>query len=60
MQVRLIATDGTGTGEGLTVSPERTFKTGSRGYNVSTKLVVNGVRYQFSGNMIEIGSKPGI
>lgn len=37
---------------------ERTFKTGSRGYGLYGKIVVDGVRYQIACNIIEIGSKP--
>lgn len=36
----------------------RPFKTGSRGFNASGKVTIDGKRYQVSCNLIEIGSKP--
>ena len=40
------------------IGEERIFSTGSRGYNSSCKIEINGKRYQVSLNIIEIGSKP--
>lgn len=37
---------------------EKEFSTGSRGFTVFGKALINGKRYQFSGNLVEIGSKP--
>jgi hypothetical protein len=37
---------------------EREFKSGSRGYFVGGKCVIDGKRYQVSMNITEIGSKP--
>lgn len=34
------------------------FSSGSRGYHVSGKIVLNGKRYQLSAPIVEIGSKP--
>lgn len=34
------------------------FKTGSVGYTVSGKVMIDGKKHQFSGNLVEIGSKP--
>ena len=39
---------------------ERTFKTGSRGYQNVAKLVVGGKKYQVNILAIEVGSKPAI
>jgi len=39
--------------------PEKKFSTGSVGYYASTKLELNGRRYQVQFQMVEIGSKPG-
>lgn len=36
----------------------KTFSTGSRGYNGAGKVMIDGKKYQFSGNFVEIGSKP--
>jgi hypothetical protein len=36
----------------------KTFKTGSKGYFVFGKVLLNGKRYQLTGNLVEIGSKP--
>ena len=33
------------------------FKTGSRGFSLSQKMVINGKKYQIGLNVIEIGSK---
>jgi hypothetical protein len=43
-------------GEPLTARP-KTFSTGSRGFYVWGKATIDGKRYQFSGNLVEIGSK---
>ena len=41
----------------VTAKP-KDFKTGSRGYFVFGKVMVGDKRYQMSGNLVEIGSKP--
>lgn len=41
-----------------TVAFESTFGTGSRGYQVPGKVVINGKPYQCNVQMVEIGSKP--
>ena len=43
----------------ILVADTREFKTGSRGYYGSGKIVIDGKRYQVSCNVVEIGSKPG-
>lgn len=40
----------------VTIRP-KTFRTGSKGYYVWGKVVIDGKRYQVSGNLVEIGSK---
>lgn len=35
----------------------KSFSTGSEGYNITTKMVIDGKIYQFNGNAVEIGSK---
>ncbi len=51
------------TAEGKTVSvntlPTKDFKTGSKGYFVSGKVEVDGVRYQMQVQLVAIGSKAG-
>lgn len=42
----------------LTVSEEREFKTGSRGWYVFGKATVGDIGIQFGGNAVIIGSKP--
>lgn len=37
---------------------EKTFSTGSRGFNANGKVTIDGKRYQLSANLVEIGSKP--
>jgi len=37
--------------------PEKKFSTGSTGYFASTKLELNGKRYQCQFQLVEIGSK---
>jgi hypothetical protein len=37
---------------------EKTFSTGSKGYNGSGKMMAGGKNYQVSINCVEIGSKP--
>jgi hypothetical protein len=36
----------------------KTFSTGSVGFMVFGKIIIDGKRYQFTGNAVEIGSKP--
>ena len=36
----------------------KNFSTGSKGFNGTGKMVVNGKRYQIGINVVEIGSKP--
>ena len=36
------------------------FSTGSKGFWAGGKVEVNGVRYQVSCNIVEIGSKPAV
>lgn len=44
--------------EGQTVFGEpKQFSTGSRGWNVNGKVMIDGQKCQFSGNVIIIGSK---
>ena len=43
---------------GLVVLAEKTFKTGSRGFWGSAKVVIDGKRYQVQVQAVEIGSKP--
>jgi len=38
--------------------PEKKFSTGSTGFFASTKLELNGKRYQCQFQLVEIGSKP--
>jgi hypothetical protein len=38
--------------------PIKEFKTGSRGYFASSKLEIDGKRYQAQIQLVEIGSKP--
>ena len=45
------------TGE-IDLGEERTFKTGSRGYQNASKLTVGGKKYQINILAIECGSKP--
>ena len=40
------------------LAKEKTFSTGSRGFSVSDKIVIDGKRYQVGLNIVEIGSKP--
>lgn len=35
----------------------REFKTGSKGYNFNGKVMLDGEKYQFSGNLIKVHSK---
>lgn len=37
---------------------EMEFKSGSVGFNASGKVMIDGERYQLSGNIVKIGSKP--
>jgi hypothetical protein len=39
-------------------SKEKVFSTGSRGFWVGGKIQIGDKRYQMSGNLVEIGSKP--
>lgn len=39
-------------------SKEKTFSTGSRGFWIGGRVQIDGKRYQMSGNLVEIGSKP--
>ena len=39
-------------------APRRTFKSGSAGYFAGGKIEVDGLRYQMSCSIVEIGSKP--
>ena len=39
-------------------TPEKAFKTGSKGYFGMGKIEINGKRYQVQVQMVEIGSKP--
>lgn len=36
----------------------RDFKTGSKGFMVFGKIIIDGKRYQVMGNVVEIGSRP--
>jgi hypothetical protein len=42
-----------------TVQP-KDFKTGSKGYYTNGKVEVNGERYQYSVQLVKIGSKPKV
>jgi hypothetical protein len=44
---------------GEVVLAEKQFKTGSRGFWGSAKVVIDGKRYQVQVQAVEIGSKPG-
>lgn len=37
---------------------DKPFSTGSIGYTVSGKVMINGKKHQFTGNLVEVGSKP--
>lgn len=37
---------------------KKQFSTGSRGFHVSDKIVIDGKRYQANVQLVEIGSKP--
>jgi hypothetical protein len=41
----------------VTIRP-KTFKTGSKGYFAFGKVTIDGKRYQLSGFVVEIGSRP--
>ena len=41
------------------LAKEKVFSTGSRGYTVTGKILIDGKRYQMGCNLVEIGSKPG-
>ncbi len=45
-------------GEDTLVAGTKNFKTGSRGFFGTGKVVVDGVRYQAQVQLVEIGSKP--
>jgi len=42
----------------ITISPEKTFSTGSRGYTVNGRFLIHGKVYIGTLNLIESGSKP--
>lgn len=42
----------------INISPERFFSTGSRGFTVNCRLVINGLQYVGTLNLVELGSKP--
>lgn len=42
----------------INISPERVFSTGSRGFTINCRLVVNGLQYVGTLNLVELGSKP--
>ena len=42
---------------GLMTVPPKDFKTGSKGYFTSGKVEIEGKRYQFQVQLVEIGSK---
>ncbi len=44
--------------ESAVTARPKTFSTGSVGFMVFGKLVIDGKKYQFTGNAVEIGSKP--
>ena len=57
--MRIVLLDGdTNRMLGEVEAKDKSFKTGSRGYFMHGKVTVNGKRYQVSGNLVEIGSKP--
>ena len=41
----------------MTVVPSKEFSTGSKGYYANGKAEIDGKRYQFSVQLVEIGSK---
>ena len=43
---------------GTLLAASRTFKTGSKGFYASGKVMIDGKMYQCSTNVVEIGSKP--
>jgi hypothetical protein len=43
---------------GILMVTERTFSTGSRGFFGSSKLTIDGKKYQCQVQMVEIGSRP--
>jgi hypothetical protein len=45
-------------GQSVFASP-KTFQTGSVGWNINGKVLIDGRRCQVSGNITVIGSKPG-
>jgi hypothetical protein len=42
----------------INIGAERTFSTGSRGYTINCRIVVNGKQYIGTMNLVEVGSKP--
>ena len=44
--------------ESAVTARPKTFSTGSVGFMVFGKIVIDGKKYQFTGNAVEIGSKP--
>ena len=43
---------------GTLLAASRTFKTGSKGFYASGKVMIDSKMYQCSTNIVEIGSKP--
>ena len=56
----LVAEVKTDTGKTVMVAsvPSKEFKTGSKGFYTNGKCEVDGVRYQYSVQLVQIGSKP--
>ena len=50
--------DNNGKVVGVIVANPKIFSTGSRGYHASTKVEIEGKRYQANIMFVEIGSKP--
>jgi hypothetical protein len=42
----------------INIGAERTFSTGSKGFTVNCRLVINGKQYVGTMNLVELGSKP--
>jgi hypothetical protein len=40
------------------MAKEKVFSTGSKGYTVTGKILIDNKRYQVGCNLVEIGSKP--
>ena len=57
MHIDVTMRDDRGTLLGVIVAAAKQFKTGSRGYYGTTKLEIDGRRYQVQVQLVEIGSK---